>query len=306
VKAPLETATTVALKIDVGTYIGARDGVPALLKILDRFGIKATFYLSLGPDNSGKALRRLFLVPGLLPKLLRTRSPLCCGLKTYLYGTLLPAPIIGQKLPQILHSITTAGHEVGIRGWDQVKWHDLLPWLPKPVTAMELGKASAAFARTFGQRPLTSAAPGWTVSIDSLEVQDALGLDYCSDTRGTTPFFPVMNGRCFNTLQVPTTWPTMDELLGENGITGVSVTNHLLENLKPGLNVHTMRAELEGIAMQPACRDLLERLQTRTVSFITLGEAARAAKRQVPADYELSMGQVPGRAGFVALQGEKR
>jgi peptidoglycan/xylan/chitin deacetylase (PgdA/CDA1 family) len=278
--------------------------VPALLAILDRFGIKATFYLSLGPDNSGKAIRRLFMVPGLLQKLLRTRGTCRYGLKTFLYGTLLPAPVIGQKLPQVIYAIATAGHEVGIHGWDEAKWHDLLPWLPKPVTAMELGKASAAFTGIFGRRPQTTAAPGWTVTPDSLEVQDALGLDYCSDTRGNAPFFPVMNGRCFNTLQVPTTWPTMDELLGENGITAASVNDHLLAHLKPGLNVHTLRAELEGIPMQTICCDLLERLLARNVSFITLGEAAREAKRQVPADCELVMGRIPGRPGVVARQGQ--
>jgi undecaprenyl phosphate-alpha-L-ara4FN deformylase len=54
------TDATIALKVDVDTYVGTRDGVPQLLAILERFGIKATFYFSLGPDNSGKAIRRIF------------------------------------------------------------------------------------------------------------------------------------------------------------------------------------------------------------------------------------------------------
>lgn len=295
----------IALKVDVDTFVGTRDGVPGLMAILDRFGIKATFYFSLGPDNSGKAIRRIFTKKGFLKKMLRTRAPSIYGPMTLLYGTLLPAPLIGAKLPEVIHSVATAGHEVGIHCWDHVKWHDLLPWFPKPVTAMELGKASAVFEDIFGRRARTTAAPGWTVSTDSLEVQDAMGLDYCSDTRGLTPFYPVMNGRSFNTLQIPTTWPTMDELLGENGITVATVNDQYLACLQPGLNVHTIHAELEGRAMTATFIDLLERLTARNVRFITLAEAAAAAKGQTPPDHELLQGEIPGRAGTVALQGKK-
>jgi peptidoglycan/xylan/chitin deacetylase (PgdA/CDA1 family) len=294
-----------ALRITVGTYVGMRDGVPALLAILDRFGIRATFYLSLGPDNSGKAIRRIFLVPELVKKLLQTRPLSRYGLKTLLYGTLLPAPVIGQKLPQVIRSIDAAGHELGIHGWDQVKWHDLLPWFPKPVTAMELGKAGAAFEALLGRRARTTAAPGWIVSADSLEVQDAMGLDYCSDTRGTSPFYPVVNGRSFNTLQIPTTWPTRDELLGEEGIADVAVNDHLCRHLHPGLNVHTIRAELEGLTMQSHLTELLTHLTAREVRFITLAEAASAAEQWTPPDCELITGKVPGRAAGVALQGAR-
>ena len=44
------------LKIDVDTYEGMRRGVPALLKTMDRLGVKGTFYLSIGPDASGMLL----------------------------------------------------------------------------------------------------------------------------------------------------------------------------------------------------------------------------------------------------------
>jgi hypothetical protein len=51
---------TIALKIDVDTFVGTRDGIHNLLRILQQFGIRVTFYFSLGPDNSGKAIRRIF------------------------------------------------------------------------------------------------------------------------------------------------------------------------------------------------------------------------------------------------------
>jgi len=291
----------VALKVDVDTYAGTRDGVPRLLAIMERFGIKATYYFSMGPDNSGKAIRRIFTRKGFLRKMLRTGAPAACGLKTMLYGTLLPPPMIASSFPEILRSTEKSGHEAGIHSWDHVKWHDLLPWFPMPVTAMELGRASSTFEQIFGRRSRTTAAPGWTVSAESLEIQDAMGLDYCSDSRGSQPFYPVMGGRRFRTLQVPTTWPTMDEIIGENGITVANVNDHYLSLLRPGLNVHTIHAELEGGGLAESFIDLLQRLQQQDVRFVTLAGAAAEFGADAP-DCLLEMGELPGRAGDVAIQ----
>lgn len=292
---------TVALKVDVDTYAGTRDGVPALLEDLARFGVSATFYFSMGPDNSGKAIRRIFTRPGFLKKMLRTKASSVYGIKTMLYGTLLPAPMIASSLQEVLRETERQGHELGIHSWDHVKWHDYLPWFPKHLTAMELGRASALFEEILGHRAVTTAAPGWTVSADSLEVQDALGLDYCSDGRGTHPFYPVMEGRRFRTVQIPTTLPTADELLGENDITPENIDRFYTDNLKEGLNVLTIHAELEGGVIRSSFVRLLERFKNDGVRCITLGQVAKEISN-IPA-CELYMGDIAGRAGKVAIQG---
>jgi len=291
----------VALKVDVNSYAGTRDGVPKLIAILDGFDIKASFFFAMGPDNSGKAIRRIVTRKGFLRKILRIRTHAACGMKTLLYGTLLPAPPIAASFPDILRQTEKSGHEVGIHCWDHVKWHDLLPWFPKPVTAMELGKASSQFESIFGRRSGATAAPGWTISPDSLEVQDAMGLAYCSDSRGTYPFYPVMAGRTFQTLQLPTTWPTMDEILGENGITAATINSHYLSLLAPGLNVHTIQAEMEGGLLADVFTDLLQRLLAAGARFVTLAAAVREFGTAAPA-CTVEMGELPGCVGNVALQ----
>ncbi|GAM09757.1 putative 4-deoxy-4-formamido-L-arabinose-phosphoundecaprenol deformylase ArnD [Geobacter sp. OR-1] len=295
-------APIIAFKVDVDTYSGTRDGVPHLVEILGRFGIRATFYFSMGPDNSGKAIRRIFR-RGFLRKMMRTGAPSAYGLRTMLYGTILPPPYIAERLPDTLRSVEQAGHEVGIHCWDHVKWHDYLPWLPKQTALMELGRASAAFEEVFGHRTRTTAAPGWTVTPDSLEIQDAMGLAYCSDSRGTRPFYPVMEGRRFNTLQIPSTWPTLDEILGESGITTDNINDHYLSLVRPGLNVHTIHAELEGNAYSATFTALLERLSEMGVRFATLGEAAEQYEDDAP-NCELQMSYTGGRAMPVAIQVE--
>jgi peptidoglycan/xylan/chitin deacetylase (PgdA/CDA1 family) len=292
---------TVALKVDVDTYAGTRDGVPNLLADMAGFGVKGTFYFSMGPDNSGKAIRRIFTRPGFLKKMLRTKAPAAYGIKTMLYGTLLPAPMIASCFPDLLRETEKAGHEVGIHCWDHVKWHDYLPSFPKGEAEMEMRKASELFEKILGHSATTTAAPGWSVSPDSLEVQDAMRLAYCSDGRGTHPFYPVMGGQRFQTLQLPTTLPTADEILGENGITPDNIHEFYCNKLTDELNVLTIHAELEGNAIRPSFVRLLERFRSEGVRCITLGEAA-AGITSAPACL-LFMGEIEGRAGKVAIQG---
>jgi len=60
-----------ALKIDVDTLRGTREGVPALAELLRKHGADATFLWSLGPDHTGRAIRRV-LRPGFVGKVQRT------------------------------------------------------------------------------------------------------------------------------------------------------------------------------------------------------------------------------------------
>lgn len=292
----------IALKVDVDTFVGTRDGVPRLLDILEQHGISATFYFSLGPDNSGKAIRRIFTRAGFLKKMLRTKAPSTYGLKTILYGTLLPAPHISQSLAEGMRDAARRGHEVGIHAWDHVDWHDNLPKMSVETVSAVIGKAREAFREAFGEDAKTTAAPGWMLTASSLHVQDRMGLLYCSDARGTCPFFPMMDGRRFETLQIPTTLPTLDELLGTDGLTDATVNDFYLSHIGPGLNVHTIHAELEGARYAEVFSDLLQRALHSGVRFLTLGQAAEQALKSHPPICSVAMDEIPGRAGFVAVQ----
>lgn len=292
----------IALKIDVDSAGDTQNGIPHVLKVLAACGARATFYCAMGPDNSGKALRRIITCKGYLRNMLRCRTYVTPDLKTLLYGTLLPAPVIGEAYAELLREVSGAGHEIGSHGWDHVKWSDYLPWFPKHLTAMELGRASALFEYIFNRRPGTTAAPDWMVSPDSLEVQDAMGLEYCSDTRGRFPFYPVMGERRFRTLQIPTTLATPEELLAGSRLRPEELEPFYRSHLIPGLNVLTLRAVSGASPLAQIQGNLLHRLSDRGIRCISLAEAVRQVA-SAPA-CRLTMETIPGRPGKVALQGE--
>jgi undecaprenyl phosphate-alpha-L-ara4FN deformylase len=60
-----------ALKIDVDTWRGTLQGVPRLVEILRRHRAGASFLFSLGPDHTGRAIKRVFR-PGFMKKVQRT------------------------------------------------------------------------------------------------------------------------------------------------------------------------------------------------------------------------------------------
>mgnify|MGYP000763759564 FL=1 len=119
-----------AIKVDVDTLRGYLEGVPRMLALFKRQGIRASIFFSFGPDNSGKAIRRIFR-PGFISKMMRTKAPSTYGLKTLMYGTLLPAPLIVPTDPAIVRRALEGGHEVGIHAWDHVYVQDCLERISK-------------------------------------------------------------------------------------------------------------------------------------------------------------------------------
>lgn len=291
-----------ALKVDVDTCVGYQQGIPNLLAIFAEFEIPATFYVAAGPDNSGKALRRIFLQQGFLKKMIRNRAPSAFGLRTVLSGTLLPAPMICASDPKRLHEIRAAGHALGVHGYDHVQWHDFLGKMSLDVVRKHVLRGFDTLAGILGERPRTFASPGWQCSEASLVVEDELQLDYASDTRGTVPFLPRIGEKTFATPQIPTTLPTLDEIMGLTA--DKDYPRQLGEMLTPGLNVFTLHTEMEGMGCQALFREFLTRAKEAGAAFVTLesvAEEIRQGSRSI-APAAIAAAQLPGRAGVVWCQ----
>jgi len=292
---------TLSIKVDVDTLKGYNEGVPNLLDLFKKYRIRASFFFSFGPDNSGKAIRRIFR-PGFLKKMLRTNAPGTYGLSTLFYGTLLPAPLIVPSNPKVFLRAIEEGHECGIHAWDHVAWQDELDSMPERTMREHFKKAYNMFCDLASFSPKACAAPAWKVTAKSLSMQDEYNFTYCSDTRGTSPFIPMMEGKVFKTLQIPTTLPTMDEIYNTPGINDRTINDYIMKLLRPGLNVHTIHAEMEGRSKIGLLEDLLKKLLKEGFDIITLEEAMKGLDLSKLRTCEIKSATILGRAGTVALQ----
>ncbi|HEY0783873.1 MAG TPA: polysaccharide deacetylase family protein [Thermoanaerobaculia bacterium] len=298
--------TRVALKIDVDTLRGTAEGIPAMLADLEKAGVRASFFWSVGPDRSGRAIFRVFTKPGFLGKMVRTNAAKMYGFKTALYGTLLPSPNIGRRCRDVMRQVLEAGHEVGLHAWDHVTWQDRLHRLSRPAIDAQLDQGVTAFTDIFDAPPRGFAAPAWYATDDGFEALDARGFAYLSVSRGVAPpFFPSVRGKTLGTLEIPTTLSTLDEDLGRDGITPETYVSRLLERYRKGATeVLTVHAETEGLHYRELFRDLLARHSERGIRTITLGELAAEARAIAPVR-TVSLGEIPGRSGKVVLVGAK-
>ena len=161
------SAMKIALKIDVDTYRGTIEGVPRLVELLKKYNAQATFLFSLGPDHTGRAIKRVFR-PGFFGKVSRTSVVEHYGIKTLLYGTLLPGPDIGVKCADILRGVRDAGFETGIHTWDHVKWQDGVGTDERHAsndwTERQMHLACERYESIFGTPAKTHGAAGWQMN----------------------------------------------------------------------------------------------------------------------------------------------
>jgi undecaprenyl phosphate-alpha-L-ara4FN deformylase len=298
------TTPLLSIKVDVDTDRGTRIGVPNLLDLFDEFSIKATFLFSLGPDNTGRAIKRIFR-PGFLSKVSRTSVVSTYGIRTLLNGLLLPGPHVGRRNEVVMRLARDKGHGVGIHCYDHIRWQDGLAKMTRDEVHEEFGKARKEFERIFGEPAKTAGSAGWQANSFSLAAYDNAHLLYASDARGTHPFIPRADGTVYKTPQIPTTLPTLDELLGRPEYPEDRITEYYLSLLVPNkLNVLTIHAELEGMRQIILFRSLLEQVRERQIQVKKLDDLAvnlLKNRSSIPM-CDLISGTVDGRSGTLAVQ----
>jgi peptidoglycan/xylan/chitin deacetylase (PgdA/CDA1 family) len=293
-----------ALKVDVDTFLGLREGAPRLLDLFARHGVRASWFVAMGPDRTGRAALRVFRQKGFLAKMLRSGAPRLYPISTMLRGTLLPATQIAARLPHRLREIRQAGHELGIHGYDHVRWHDQLARMDLATVRAEVARATRLFEQIVGARAAGFAAPGWQCTEASLRAVDEAGFRYRSDTRGRGPYRPRVGAYPGALPEIPTTLPTLDEMIG---LAGDNVDDLVAEYegwIAPGsLQVHTVHTEVEGARWADHLDRLLARVRDR-MPVRTLGEiAAELPAIDLLPTAVVEPGVLPGRGGTVATQG---
>ncbi|SDG86013.1 polysaccharide deacetylase family protein [Propionivibrio dicarboxylicus] len=283
----------IALKIDVDTLAGTRIGAPALAQLLDRQQVKGTFFFSLGPDRagcqkSGESLKRFY------------------PLATRLRGRLLPSADISRRTLDILRRIHSEGHEVALHAHDRVAWE---AGIDKATTAWidaEMSRAEKRFTEIFAEKPAAFAAPGWKSQRHALRLTQRLGYSYASDTRGSHPFIPVIDGEIVACPQLPTTLPTVDEVLAlDPALTTAGAYERILKlSLAiPGDHVFTLRAEIEGMRFLTEFEKQIADWKEAGTALVPLRELRADSAVALLPRHVVEWAEIPGRRGLRMTQG---
>ena len=292
-----------ALKIDVDTFRGTREGILPLVSLLQKMEAQATFLFSLGKDHTGWAMKRVFK-PGFMKKVSRTSVLEHYGLKTLLYGTLLPGPDIGRRCGELMRQVRSEGFEVGIHTWDHVKWQNNVFEQDADWTEREMLAACKRFESVFGEPAHLHGAAGWQMNPHAFRLTQKLGFRYASDTRGISPFIPVQDAEIIACPQLPTTLPTLDEVMGLDD----DAASHLLklsENPRKTGHVYTLHAELEGMKLIGTFEKLLLGWKSMGYELVSMQQYFESLTDESLPRHEVVYGKIPGRAGMLALQGNE-
>ncbi len=280
------------IKIDVDTYHGMKNGVPRLLNILGNHDIKATFFLSIGPDSSGRAILQLIKNPRFLKKMVRTNAVGLYGLRTALYGTVLPSPMIALSFPEIVQEILSQGHEIQFHAWDHRRWQDELYTRSRDWIRDWLEKGIRGFAELTGRKPSAFGAPAWVIDDRVMEILRDYRFDYLSCTRAGKPFIHEMTG----VVEIPSDLPCFEEV----GVpAGISIITSVLKDAE--IHVLPVHAEVEGGIWSDHFIDLIEQVRKAGYRFATLSEICKLLPADELAVRKYRMELLPGRSAQCAV-----
>ncbi len=269
----MPTDKLIHLRVDVDFHEGLRRGVPHLLDLFDRYDVRATFYIVMGPDtlhrHSKRATNARFRR--------RVRSMNVFNVARHLGLAYLRSRMldqhVGPDFPKLVHEIENRGHEIGVHGYDHALWADEVYDMEDERTREQMELAFANFEST-AQRPArTWGAPNWRVNGAMFDELSRRGIRYSSDTRGSAPFFPTIGNRTYDVLQLPISLPCLHEMV-QAGIPHADVPDRLLECLTPGYQLFCIHDYYEGLLERSLFEATLSRLTKDGWAFRSLHAAA--------------------------------
>lgn len=222
----------------------------------------------------------------------RTNAGRLYGLKTALYGTLLPSPLIAISFPELVGKMIAAGHEVEFHAWDHRRWQDELDkhtygwieeWFEKGITA---------YRKLVKKDPSSFGAPSWVIDDRVLEISQKYHFDYLSCTRAKEPFVHEISRR----IEIPSNLPCFEEI----GVhQGVSKIMQILKN--GGINVLPIHAEVEGGVWSKYFIELCEEVRRTDFEILPLSKIRALLETETLPVRKYHLELLPGRASPCAV-----
>jgi undecaprenyl phosphate-alpha-L-ara4FN deformylase len=167
---------TFILRVDLESQKGISKGLPQLLDLLEKYGVKASFYIAMGGEsNIFEILKYRGSVPGAGERSIRIFSFLD-KLRMAIY----PIDFVKKNL-LLIKRIIDEGHELGIHGWKHRRW---TRGLERIDIDNDIKLAIEKYGFMFGRQPNSFCSPAFRTNCKVVDVLNARGIRIVSDYPG--------------------------------------------------------------------------------------------------------------------------
>ncbi len=173
----------ITLSIMINTVSACGEPLAQMLELLRSYEISATFFVSTGTDHALPWARRL-----------GGRGEI-------------------RRQAESLLAINAAGHDVGMSSHDPQVWSNKAAHADASWVREQWRKGVSEWSELFGEQPQMHAAANYQLHPELFACEQDAGLKFASDTRGQTPFYPVMLGVESSVLQLPVTVASPEEMM---------------------------------------------------------------------------------------------
>ena len=263
----------VALKFDVLTRDAVRAGMPAVLQLLDTYRVQASFAVATGSQGSG-----------------------------WLAGFGTP---IEREARDTLRAALAAGHEIGLAAHRPGVWTGRAARAGAAWTEQSFRQGVEHLTAVLGRAPAFGAAPGWQVNPHLLILEAQQHWSWCSDTRGRYPFLPLLQGVRGGCVQIPTTLPTVEEVVASGAAGPDKVHEYLYaesRHVLPTGHVFSADVAQAGLQWLPTLEKLIVMWKGQDGALRPLGRVYEELALDGLPLHQIGWGQLPGRSGHVAMQ----
>ena len=281
---------TFAFRLDVDSLICLEQGVPNLLRLGERRGVRFTFFVNMGRSFSwrhtiaSKLRRRRKTARGagaaVSPEPHKLPVPRKLG-RSGTLRTIFFNPRLGRRYRSALDLLHREGHELGLHGGsDHPAWQYCLDELGADGLERLFRPAFEEFRDRYGH-PRGFASPGFRYNEAVLDLLDDEGFEYASDMDGEVPFRPERRneGSRHSHFQVPVNVigerqaPVIEQGLAR-GHSDARIVREAVDRIRARRFAHMYgHPYVEGVHTRPLAAILSE--VTDDYDVVTVGEYLR-------------------------------
>jgi len=294
----------ITLRVDVDFHIDLKKAVPYLLNLFEKNGVKATFFIVMGPDSMFAHKKRV-KKKGYIHRLLSMNIAKLGNvvLQNYIANIGKDILYVGRDLPHIIKDIESSGHEIGVHGFNHSLWADNCWESGSEFVECQIEKAYEEFDPEIKLQGRTWGAPNWRCVEEMFGILSRMNIGYSSDMRGVSPFMPRFGSNVYDVIQYPITLPCFHEMT-QAGVERSKLTDVMLSCDTDSYNMLCIHGYYEGLMHRKVFTEYLYSALDKGRKFVSLKETNDKVDKSEIVTSDVVKIHVPGGFSQISCQKE--